>query len=114
VLLTATVEPGEPYDDLDEMYGRMLATFTTLPLASSPLYRYAIDWRRPIQWVMDHSVTAASQPYEGFNLVAASTGTDHVGFHLEHHVAKLNLVADSLSPVDGCGSGNLALGVCRK
>jgi hypothetical protein len=29
MLLTATVEPGEPYDDLDEMYDRMLGQWAT-------------------------------------------------------------------------------------
>src|SRR5262249_35768988 len=41
-----------------------------------PLYRHAIDWRRPVQWMVDHfaqSVTAGGQPYRGFNLVAQPT-----------------------------------------
>jgi len=51
-------------------------TFTTLPLARSPLYRNAIDWHRPIQWMLDHykqSVTAGGQQFGGFNLVTAPT-----------------------------------------
>ena len=51
-------------------------TFTTLPLAASPLYRNAIDWRRPVQWMLDHfgqSVNSGGQQFQGFNLVAVST-----------------------------------------
>ncbi len=51
-------------------------TFTTLPLASSPLYRNAIDWRRPIQWMLDHqatTVTVNGQQFHGFSLTASPT-----------------------------------------
>jgi hypothetical protein len=51
-------------------------TFTTLPLAQSVQYHNAIDWRRPIQWMLDHyqqSVTAGEQEYQGFSLVATPT-----------------------------------------
>ncbi|MFN7921455.1 MAG: hypothetical protein U0Q16_15240 [Bryobacteraceae bacterium] len=47
-------------------------TFTTLPLATSLLYRNAIDWRRPVQWMIDHQakvVSAAGTQFQGFNLV---------------------------------------------
>lgn len=51
-------------------------TFVTLALAGSPLYRNAIDWHRPIEWILNNfaqSVTAAGQQYEGFDLVAQPT-----------------------------------------
>jgi hypothetical protein len=51
-------------------------TFTTLTLARSPLYRNAIDWRQPIQWMLDHfgqSITASGQKFQGFNLVTSPT-----------------------------------------
>lgn len=51
-------------------------TFTTLPMAQSALYHNAIDWRRPIQWMLDHyqqSITAGGQEYQGFSLVATPT-----------------------------------------
>lgn len=51
-------------------------TFTTLALAQSSLYRNAIDWRRPVQWMLEHdqqTITAAGQQFQGFSLVAAPT-----------------------------------------
>lgn len=47
-------------------------TFTTLALASAPRYRHMIDWRRPVQHVLDNfaqSVTAAGQTFSGFDIV---------------------------------------------
>ena len=47
-----------------------------LALAAAPRYRGQIDWRRPVQCVVDHfaqSITVGTQPFQGFNLVEAST-----------------------------------------
>lgn len=51
-------------------------TFTTLALAPSSLYQNAINWRRPVQWILAHealSVTAAGKTYQGFSLVLPPT-----------------------------------------
>jgi len=49
-------------------------TFTILPLAASPQYHSQIDWRRPLQFVLDHfaqTVTVAGSTYSGFDLVTS-------------------------------------------
>jgi hypothetical protein len=57
-------------------------TFTILPLAASPQYHSQIDWRRPLQFVLDHfaqTVTAAGRTYSGFDLVTSpSSGPNAV------------------------------------
>jgi len=54
----------------------------TLAMADSPLYRNAIDWRAPMQWMLSNfpvSVTTSgsalggSQTFDGLNLVTGST-----------------------------------------
>ena len=50
-------------------------TFPALALAGSLRYRNAIDWRLPVQWVLNHfagSVTANSITFQGFDLIEAS------------------------------------------
>jgi hypothetical protein len=57
-------------------------TFTILPLAASPQYHSQIDWRRPLQFVLDHfaqTVTAGGRTYSGFDLVTSpSSGPNAV------------------------------------
>jgi hypothetical protein len=51
-------------------------TFTTLALAAAPRYRDRIDWRRPVQCVLDkfvQSITVGGQEFHGFNLVENPT-----------------------------------------
>jgi hypothetical protein len=59
-------------------------TFTTLAMADAPGYRSQIDWRRPVQYAIDHfaqTVTAGSKSYSGFNLVTeAVSGTKGVAW----------------------------------
>jgi hypothetical protein len=58
------------YDFLDAQ------TFVPLAMAASPLYRNAIDWRQPVQWMLDHFaqvVSASGQQFQGFDLVATPT-----------------------------------------
>ena len=46
-------------------------TFTTLAMASSPLYAGAIDWRRPVNCARDNfanTITAGGETYSGFRL----------------------------------------------
>ena len=79
VLASPGISPDGPQrgDEVINTYDFLDAqTFTTLPLAPSPRYRNAIDWRRPVQWMVDHfpaSVTAGGRQYHGFNLVNAPT-----------------------------------------
>ena len=57
-------------------------TFTILPLAASPQYHSQIDWRRPLQFTLDHfaqTVTVAGRTYSGFDLVTSpSSGPNAV------------------------------------
>lgn len=57
-------------------------TFTILPLAASPQYHSQIDWRRPLQFMLDHfaqTVTVAGLTYSGFDLVTSpSSGPNAV------------------------------------
>lgn len=51
-------------------------TFTVLALAQAPRYRSQIDWRRPIDWVAQHSVvtvTSGGRTWTGFNIVPVPT-----------------------------------------
>ena len=51
-------------------------TFSILALAESTEYRTRLDWRRPLQWAIDHqpqTVTAGGQTYDGFNIVSPAT-----------------------------------------
>jgi hypothetical protein len=48
-------------------------TFTTLAMAPAPRYRDQIDWRAPVQCMLDHfkvdNLNAVSQVFSGFNLI---------------------------------------------
>ena len=47
-------------------------SFTTLALAGSPLYRNQIDWRQPVEYVLNNFakvITANDQQFHGFSLV---------------------------------------------
>ena len=49
-------------------------TFVPLAMAASPLYRDAIDWRRPVLWMLgqfERTVFADGRQFHGFNLVAS-------------------------------------------
>jgi Domain of unknown function (DUF4214) len=53
-------------------------SFTTLALASSARYRNQIDWRDPVQYMVDHfaqTITAGGQTFQGFNIVPQPTAT---------------------------------------
>lgn len=52
-------------------------TFTVLPMAESPRYRSMIDWRRPVQCIVDHfskQVTVAGTTYQGMSIAADPLG----------------------------------------
>lgn len=47
-------------------------TFVPLAMAELPRYRTLIDWRRPIQWALDHqaqAITSDNRQYRGFSLI---------------------------------------------
>ncbi|MCK6685853.1 MAG: hypothetical protein L6R30_25940 [Thermoanaerobaculia bacterium] len=51
-------------------------TFTALAMAESGRYRQAIDWRRPVRWMLsrfDQSVTASGTRFRGTNIVDRPT-----------------------------------------
>ncbi len=51
-------------------------TSVLLPMASSPRYRNAIDWRRPVTYLLNRFaafVSVAGQQFDGFNLVPNPT-----------------------------------------
>lgn len=51
-------------------------TFSILAMASYPRYRDQIDWRNPVQYVLDHfaqTVIAGGVEYQGFNIVKDPT-----------------------------------------
>ncbi len=66
---TGTVKGGDVINVCDFLDSN---TFTTLAMAGAPRYRYQIDWRQPIQYVLNtfaQTVTAAGQTYSGFDIV---------------------------------------------
>ncbi|HLE83851.1 MAG TPA: hypothetical protein VJG13_05885 [Thermoanaerobaculia bacterium] len=76
-------------------------TFTTLALAWDPAYRNALDWRRPVQCMLDsgydRTVTAAGTSFEGFNLVQAPTeGPDGVAWEFTAQAVSVMRFVDAL------------------
>lgn len=55
-------------------------SFTTLALARAPRYRDQIDWRRPMQYVIDNfakEITANGRAFEGFSIVKEPVADIH-------------------------------------
>lgn len=76
-------------------------TFTTLALAWSPIYRNAIDWRRPVQCLLDagyaKTATAGAETFDGFNLVQQPTeGPDGIAWEFTAQAAALMRFVDRL------------------
>lgn len=71
-----------------------------LALASAPRYRGRIDWRRPVQCVIDHfaqSITVDNQTFQGFNLVETPTdGPDGVAWEFTAQAVAAMQVVDRL------------------
>jgi hypothetical protein len=58
-------------------------TLAVLALSESDRYRGATDWRRPVQYVLDHfvqTVTVGSDNYSGFNLVHDAPRPDGIAW----------------------------------
>ncbi len=75
-------------------------TFAILTLAGSPLYRNAVDWRRPLRFVLNNfakTVTAGGQEFRGFNLVKQPTGgADGIAWEFTAQVALAARFVDGL------------------
>jgi hypothetical protein len=75
-------------------------TFTALPMAASPQYRDQIDWRRPMQYVLDHfaqTVTAGGRTYSGYNIVSnPSSGPNGVAWEFTGQAVVTARFIDSL------------------
>lgn len=75
-------------------------TFTTLTMADSPRYRNSIDWRRPIQWMVDHfdqTVVASGISFQGFNLVTSpSSGPNGIAWEFTAQAAVAMRFVDEL------------------
>jgi len=75
----AGIDPSGPQrgDDVINVFDFLDSnTFTTLAVATSPRYRNRIDWRRPVQFVLDNFaqvITVGGQEFQGFNIVQNPT-----------------------------------------
>jgi hypothetical protein len=68
--------PRQGNDTINTFHFLDSNTFTTLALATSPHYRNAIDWRRPIQFALSNfavTVSVGSQTFQGFNITKTPT-----------------------------------------
>ena len=76
-------------------------SFTALGLAWHPRYRNAIDWRRPVQCILDsgyaRTVDAAGKTFDGFNLVQEPTeGPDGIAWEFTAQAVVLMEAMDRL------------------
>jgi hypothetical protein len=75
-------------------------TFTTLALASEPRYRNMIDWRRPMQHVLDtfaQSVNAGGRTFRGFDIVASpSAGPNGIAWEFTGQAVETMRFVDHL------------------
>jgi len=88
-------------------------TFTTLALAWDPVYRNAVDWRRPLECMLgsgyDRTVTVAATPFSGFNLVQEPTeGPDGVAWELTAQAISLMRFILRWVGVSACGRSRLS------
>lgn len=75
-------------------------TFTTMALAESLRYRHQIDWRRPVECVLDRfarTVTAGGQEHHGFSIdQATAEGPDGIAWEFTAQVVVLMRLVDRL------------------
>jgi hypothetical protein len=75
IVPTGTVRGNDVINDADFLDSN---SFTTLALASSSRYKNQINWRQPVQYILNHfseTVTANRQTFNGFDIVAQPTAT---------------------------------------
>lgn len=75
-------------------------SFTTMALAGTPRYRDQINWRRPVQHIVDQfaqSITVSGQPFQGFNIVKNPTaGSNGVAWEFTGQAIVAMRFADNL------------------
>ena len=75
-------------------------SFTVLPMAASPQYGDKIDWRLPVQYLLNNfsqTITAAGRTYHGFNIVpAASSGPNGIAWEFTGQAVVTARFVDSL------------------
>jgi hypothetical protein len=75
-------------------------SFAVLALAPSPRYRDAIDWRQPVQYIVDNfpvTVTAAGQTFQGFSIVPTpSAGPEGIAWEFTGQAVVAMRVVDAL------------------
>jgi len=75
-------------------------SFTALPMAASPQYSNQIDWRRPVQYLLDNfaqTITAGGRSYHGFNIVSSpSSGPNGIAWEFTGQAVVAARFIDSL------------------
>jgi uncharacterized protein (TIGR03437 family) len=75
-------------------------SFTTLALAAAPRYRNQIDWRRPVQFMLDNfaqTVMAGGQEFRGFNIVKnPSAGPNGIAWEFTGQAVGVMRLVDGL------------------
>lgn len=75
-------------------------SFTTLALAAAPRYRDQIDWRRPVQYMVDkfaQRIRVGGKEYHGFNIVEKPTaGPNGIAWEFTGQVVVVMRVVDRL------------------
>jgi hypothetical protein len=76
-------------------------TFTTLAMAGSPRYKAQIDWRRPIQYVLNtfaqQNITAGGKTYQGFNIVKTPvSGVNGIAWEFTGQAVETMIYVDQL------------------
>jgi hypothetical protein len=76
-------------------------TFTTLAMAGSARYKAQIDWRRPIQYVLNtfgqQNITAGGKTYQGFNIVKTPvSGANGIAWEFTGQVVETMIYVDQL------------------
>lgn len=75
-------------------------TFTTLALAGSPRYQNQIDWRRPVQYVLNNfaqTITAGGTTFQGFDIVPTPvSGPNGIAWEFTGQAVEAMRYADKL------------------
>jgi hypothetical protein len=76
-------------------------TFTTLAMAGSTRYKAQIDWRRPIQYVLNtfgqQNITAGGKTYQGFNIVNTPvSGANGIAWEFTGQAVETMIYVDQL------------------
>lgn len=76
-------------------------TFTTLAMAGSARYNPQIDWRRPIQYVLNtfaqQNITAGGKTYQGFNIVKMPvSGANGIAWEFTGQAVETMIYVDQL------------------